>query len=244
MTKFSAALMVSVAIIASAGAAHAQLFGCTDPRVGPTAMPENMDPAMCDQLASMPNAPMSAEACRSMMGMAKSMKQGAADPNARRAGDENMSCEQIVGEMQASGSPMVSQSTAAQAKTAGEATMSLMEKQNAEAKAFMAQQMAVGIGAGALGMVPGGGIAASAIMAGQQAQAQNFAAKQQADAAPVRAQTESGAHGHHRRDGPVAAVQSAVRAAHAAHGRQKLPDTAGCRCSGALSETPNPFSST
>jgi len=190
MTKFSAALMVSVAIVASAGAAHAQLFG---PRpesrtVGPSAMPENMDPAMCDQLASMPNAPMSAEACRSMMGMAKSMKQGAADPNARRAGDENMSCEQIVGEMQASGSPMVSQSTAAQAKTAGEATMSLMEKQNAEAKAFMAQQMAVGIGAGALGMVPGGGIAASAIMAGQAAQAQNFAAKQQADAAPVRAQ--------------------------------------------------------
>ena len=190
MPKFSAALMVSIAIVASAGAAQAQLFGPRpEPRtVGPGAMPENMDPAMCDELGKMPNAPMSVEACRSMMGMAKSMKQGAADPNARRAGDETMTCDQIIGEIQANGSPMVSQSTAAQAKTAADASMSLMEKQNAEAKAFMAQQMAVGVGAGALSMVPGGGIAASAIMAGQQAQAQNFAAKQQSDAAPVRAQ--------------------------------------------------------
>ena len=148
MPKFSSALMVSIAIIASIGAAQAQLFGPRpEPRtVDPNAMPENMDPAMCDQLASIPNAPMSAEACRSMMGMAKSMKEGAADPNARRDGDESMTCEQISGEMQASGSPMVSQSTAAQAKTAADASMSLMEKQNAEAKAFMAQQMAVGIG--------------------------------------------------------------------------------------------------
>ena len=152
-----------------------------------------------------------------------------------------MTCEQIIGEMQANGSPMVSQSTAAQAKTAADASMSLMEKQNAEAKAFMAQQMAVGIGAGALGMVPGGGIAASAIMAGQQAQAQNFAAKQQADAAPVRAQQKSGDHRRHRRNGPVAPVQSAVRAAHAAHGRQELPGTAGCRCSGPLSGTRTRF---
>ena len=190
MPKFSSALMVSIAFAASVGAAQAQLFGPRpEPRtLGPNSMPENMDPAMCDQLASIPNAPMSAEACRSMMGMGKAMKEGANDPNAMRAGDESMTCEQIIGEMRANELPMVSQSTAAQARTAGEATMSLMEKQNAEAKAFMAQQMAVGIGAGALGMVPGGGIAASAIMAGQQAQAQNFAARQQADAAPVRAQ--------------------------------------------------------
>jgi hypothetical protein len=53
----------------------------------------------------------------------------------------------------------------------------------------MAQQMAVGIGAGALGMVPGGGLAASAIAAGQQAQAQSFAQRQQAEAAPVYAQS-------------------------------------------------------
>jgi hypothetical protein len=190
MPKFSSALMVSIAIIVSVGAAQAQLFGPRpEPRtLGPNAMPENMDPAMCDQLASMPNAPMSAEACRSMMGMAQGMKAGASDPTAMRPGDESMSCEQIMTEMRASGSPMVSQSTAEQAKTSSEATMALMEKQNAEAKAFMARQMAIGIGAGALGMVPGGGIAASAIMAGQQAQTQAFAEKQQIEAAPVRAQ--------------------------------------------------------
>ncbi len=102
MPKFSAALMVSIAIVASAGAAQAQLFGPRpEPRtVGPNAMPENMDPAMCDQLASMPNAPMSAEACRSMMGMAQGMKTAGSDPSAMRAGDENMSCEQINAEMQ------------------------------------------------------------------------------------------------------------------------------------------------
>ena len=190
MSRMISPVIAGLAILVSVGAAEAQLFGPRpEPRaVGPNSIQENMDPAMCDELGKMPNAPMSAEACRSMMGMAKSMKESAADPNARRAGDETMSCEQIIAEMKASGSPMVSQSTAAQAKTAGDATLSLMEKQNAEAKAFMAQQMAVGIGASALGMVPGGGIAASAIAAGQQAQAQNFAAKQQADAAPVRAQ--------------------------------------------------------
>jgi hypothetical protein len=147
-----------------------------------------MDPAMCDQLASLPNPPMSPEACRSMMGMAKSMKDSASDPSAVRPGDESMSCEQIMAEMRGSGSPMVSPETAAQSKQAADASLALMEKQNAETKAFMAQQMAVGIGAGALGMVPGGGIASSAIMAAQQAQTQNFAAKQAADAAPVRAQ--------------------------------------------------------
>jgi hypothetical protein len=190
MPKFSSALMVSIAILVSIGAAQAQLFGPRpEPRtLGPNAMPENMDPAMCDQLASIPNAPMSAEACRSMMSMGKTMKEGANDPNAMRAGDESMTCEQITGEMRANDSPMVSQTTGEQARTAADASMALMEKQRAEGKAFMAQQMAVGIGAGALSMVPGGGIAASAIMAGQQAQAQNFAAKQQADAAPVRAQ--------------------------------------------------------
>jgi len=190
MPKFSSALMVSIAILVSIGAAQAQLFGPRpEPRtLGPNAMPENMDQAMCDQLASIPNAPMSAEACRSMMSMGKTMKEGANDPNAMRAGDESMTCEQIIGEMRASNTPMVSQATSTQARTAGEATMSLMEKQNAEAKAFMARQMAIGIGAGALGMVPGGGIAASAIMAGQQAQTQAFAEKQQIEAAPVRAQ--------------------------------------------------------
>lgn len=189
MSKISP-VIAGLAILVSIGAAQAQLFGPRpEPRsvAGPSALPDTIDPALCDELASIPNAPMSPEACRAMAGMAQGMKAGASDPSARWPGDENLSCEQIMTEMQTSGGPMVSQSTATQSKTAGEDTMALMEKQNAEAKAFMARQMAIGIGAGALGMLPGGGIASSAIMAAQQAQTQAFAEKQQADAAPVRA---------------------------------------------------------
>ena len=188
MSRMSPAI-AGVAILLSIGAAQAQLFG---PRVAPPApgaTPDTLDPALCAQLATMPNSPMSTEACLSMMKMQQSMKAASSDPNAARPGDEDMSCEQITAEMKMVGRPMVSQETAAQAKTAADAQLALMEKQNAEAKAFMAQQMAVGIGAGALSMVPGGGIAASAIGAAQQAKTQEFVARQQAEAAPVYAQT-------------------------------------------------------
>jgi hypothetical protein len=63
-----------------------------------------------------------------------------------------------------------------------------MEKQNAEMKAFMAGQVAMGIGAAAVGMLPGGGFATQAIAAAQQAQAKSFGDKQAKEAAPVRAQ--------------------------------------------------------
>jgi hypothetical protein len=190
MSRVSPAI-AGLGILLSVSAAQAQLFGPRpDPRpaAGANAIPENFDPAMCDELASIPNAPMTAEACRSMMGMAKSMQSASSDPNAMRPGDETMSCDQLLAEMRATGRPMVSAETAAQSTVASDATLSLMQKQNAETKAFMAGQIAVGIGASALGMVPGGNIAASAIAAAQQAQAQNFAAKQAQEAAPVRAQ--------------------------------------------------------
>jgi hypothetical protein len=176
-------------LLVSVSAVQAQLFGGRRDAPPPVPQSDQLDPALCDQIASIPNAPMSPEACRSMMMMQQSMKSASSDPSAVRPGDESLSCEQITAEMKQVGGPMVSQETAAQARTAADAQLALMEKQNAEAKALMAQQMAVGIGAGALGMVPGGGIAASAIAAGQQAQAQSFAQRQQAEAAPVYAQT-------------------------------------------------------
>jgi len=191
MPKFSSALLVSIAIITSVGAAQAQLFG---PRpeartVGPNSIPENMDPAMCDQLAGIPNAPMSAEACRSMMGMAQGMKSSGSDPSAVRAGDESLSCDQINAEMRSVATPMVSAETGAQARTAADAQMALMEKQQAEQKGFIAGQMAMGVGTAALGMVPGGGFAAMAAQQAMMAQQQAFAQKQMQEAAPVRAQT-------------------------------------------------------
>jgi len=61
--------------------------------VAQTAMP-TVDPAMCDQLAAMPSAPMTAEACRKLMGIAVD------DPASHRPGDEAMSCEQIFAELE------------------------------------------------------------------------------------------------------------------------------------------------
>lgn len=192
MFKMSAAI-AGLAILVSISAAEAQLFG---PRpeartVGPSTMPDAMDPAMCDQMASIPNAPMSAEACRSMMSMQQSMQAASSDPNAVRPGDENLSCDQIYVEMRATGGPMISQETAERNRVSADATMALMQKQNAEMKGFVAGQVAMGVGAAAVGMLPGGGFATQAIVAAQQAQAQNFAARQAQEAAPVRAQSSA-----------------------------------------------------
>jgi hypothetical protein len=53
-----------------------------------------MDAAVCNQLAGNPNAPLSVEACRTMMRM------GEDDPSTHRPGDEALSCAQIFAEMQ------------------------------------------------------------------------------------------------------------------------------------------------
>jgi hypothetical protein len=187
--KLSPALVVSIAIVASVGAAHAQLFGGAQPPRGANGIPDNLDPAICDQIATMPNAPMSAEACRGMIGMAQGMKTSGSDPSAMRAGDENMSCDQINAEMRAVATPMVSAETGAQARAAADAELALRERQQAEAKGMIAGQMAMGAGAAALGMVPGGGYAAMAAQQAMMAQQQAFAQKQMQEAAPVRAQT-------------------------------------------------------
>ena len=81
-------------------------FGNVIPRVfaaGPA-----VDAATCDQLAGNPNAPMSVEACRTMMRM------GEDDPRMHRPGDEALSCAQIFAEMQTMQGDGVSDATAAQ----------------------------------------------------------------------------------------------------------------------------------
>jgi len=188
MPKFTPTLLVSIAFVASVGAAQGQFFGAPQPR-GANAIPDNLDPAMCDQMAAIPNAPMSAEACRSMIGMAQGMKASSSDPSAIRAGDETMSCEQINTEMRSVATPLVSVETGAQARAAADAELALRERQQGEATGFIAGQMAMGAGTAALGMVPGGGFAAMAAQQAMMAQQQAFAQKQMAEAAPVRAQT-------------------------------------------------------
>lgn len=67
-----------------------------------------MDAATCEQLAGMPNAPMSVESCRTMVRM------GEDDPSSHRPGDEAMSCAQIFAELRTMQGEGVSEATAAQ----------------------------------------------------------------------------------------------------------------------------------
>jgi hypothetical protein len=124
-----------------------------------------------------------------MIGMAQGMKTSGSDPSAIRPGDEAMSCEQINTEMRSVATPLVSAETGAQARAAADAELALRERQQAEAKGFIAGQMAMGVGAAAVAQLPGGGYAAMAAQQAMMAQQQAFAQKQIAEAAPVRAQT-------------------------------------------------------
>jgi len=182
MSNISPAI-AGLAILVSIGAVQAQGFGGS----GPNSIPENINPAMCDQMARIPNPPISVEACRSMMGMAKGYEAAASDPGASRPGDEAMSCEQIFAELMTMDGVGISAETAAQAQVASKEGVALAQRQAAEGAAFAAKMQAMGLAAGVAGaFAPNiAGAAAGAIM---QQQSMAFAAKQQADAAPVRAQ--------------------------------------------------------
>lgn len=67
-----------------------------------------MDASTCDELAGMPNAPMTVESCKAMLRM------GEDDPSTHRPGDEAMSCEQIFAELRTMQGEGVSDATAAQ----------------------------------------------------------------------------------------------------------------------------------
>ncbi len=53
----------------------------------------------CAKLASMPNAPMSVEACEKLQGTQQAYNQSASDPSAQRPGDDQMTCAQITAEL-------------------------------------------------------------------------------------------------------------------------------------------------
>jgi hypothetical protein len=53
----------------------------------------------CAKLASMPNAPMSVEACEKLKGTQQAYNQAASDPSAQRPGDDQMTCSQITAEL-------------------------------------------------------------------------------------------------------------------------------------------------
>ena len=197
MTNISSSALIGVALLASMGVAQAQFaspglggLGALGARgaAGQTAPADDFDADICSDIAS--GGAMSLDACRSMMEMQQRMQAASSDPNAVRSGDENLTCPQIYDEIRASGGPMMSQATIARNQQAGEAGLAMMEKQKADARGYVAGQVALSVGATALGAVPGvGGIARQAADMAIDARAKAFEERQEAGTAAIMAQS-------------------------------------------------------
>lgn len=188
MRNVTSALVLLIALTA-AGPAQPQRMGSAsggEPMTG-------ISGAECDQLANMPNAPISAEACRSMMEMARSYERAAADPHASRPGDEALTCAQLFAELKTMRGVGLSDATTRQAAASVEEGVALAQRQAAEISALVAQTIAMGAAAGAIDLALtlatggfGGGQAAAIASLIFIANATALATKQQADARPVR----------------------------------------------------------
>ena len=124
-------ILKAVVLMLLASSVSAQTGGA-----GQAAMP-TADPAMCDALANMPNAPMTVEACRSMLLLIQD------DPTAHRPGDETMTCGDIFAELEAATANMqVSDEEIARRQTALDDTQTLNERHGSKAAAELAPNVA------------------------------------------------------------------------------------------------------
>ncbi len=114
------------------------MFGAlarAEDRPMPGGMPPNGQQMDCDQLASMPGAPMSVEDCKKMMGSMQAGKPGAGS-SAARPGDEAMTCEQIAAEMSTMKGVGLSEKQQKENAAAAEQHQALLAKQQAEITAI------------------------------------------------------------------------------------------------------------
>ncbi len=198
MPKISPSILIGVTVLMSMGVAQAQFatpglggFGVLPGRGGAGEIEpvDDFDGDICNDIASGPGAVMSLEACRSMMSMQQRMQAASSDPSAVRPGDENLTCAQIHEEIRATG-PVMSQATVAQNQQAGQAGLAMMEKQKADARGYVAGQVALGVGSMALGMVPGvGGFATNAMQMAMDARQKAFEERQEAATGSIMAQS-------------------------------------------------------
>jgi hypothetical protein len=133
-------------------------------RADPSGQPsvQTTDPAMCDALAGMPNAPMTVASCKAMMQM------GRDDPAAHRAGDETLTCDQIFAEMQATPGMGVSNAEASRTEQIIRDGETLTERHAAKASVALAPNVAAVSALGVVGTVlPNAALAPA--MAAQQA---------------------------------------------------------------------------
>ena len=143
--------------------------------------------ALCDSLATMPNAPMSVEACRAMTGMAAQLQASGGDPTASRPGDDAMTCDAIFAQLRNEAGAGIADVDGARAQALVLEGTAMADRQAGELAGFMVETQAVGAAAGVVGAFTPNFVGA-AIAAAWQAHAIGFAAKQSAEAAPLRAQ--------------------------------------------------------
>ena len=110
----------------------------------------------CAQIASMPNAPISFEACQKMAGAQQAYDRALADPSASRPGDEQMSCEQILAELRQQRISAPDKAKAAEATAAATQEQALLKKHIAENTAIMAEEQAKVDAAAAVDRATGG----------------------------------------------------------------------------------------
>jgi hypothetical protein len=112
----------------------------TSPAAAPlNGMPPGMD---CDKIAAMPGATMSAESCKKMMGAQQAYNAAGADPSASRPGDEQMSCDQIMAEVQQQQYKAPDKVKVAQGQAAGTELQAKLSQQQAEITTIAVKQQA------------------------------------------------------------------------------------------------------
>lgn len=142
--------------------------------------------AGCEQLARMPSAPISVEACKAMLGMGTRLQSDAADPVARRPGDESMTCAAIFAELQTLADVGISEAGMAKAEAAVAGGTAVVAHQTAQLGAFIVETYALGAVAGAVGVFTPNFVGA-ALAAAWQARAMGLGAKMAAEQASLRA---------------------------------------------------------
>lgn len=149
------------------------LFGTHDKSAGrsaSTSAPTGGGMPDCAQIASMPNAPVSFEACQKMAGAQQAYDRALADPSAARPGDEQMGCDQILAELRQQQITAPDKAKSAELAAAGAKEQGLLKKDMAEQAAIMAEEQAkvdaaAAVDRATLGLTNTAGVAAEAAQA-------------------------------------------------------------------------------
>jgi hypothetical protein len=131
---------------AASPSGHASAFGALFGRKSASnakqASAPGTDTMDCAQIASMPNAPMSAATCEQMKASQQTYNQAAADPSASRAGDDQMTCQQITAELKQQTYTAPDKAKAAEASATAKQQVDINNKEYANMLKMQAEDQA------------------------------------------------------------------------------------------------------